>query len=69
MKLSLKEVLVLDNPFNQGIGERIVRSFEDKENAINRSNVRKNREAKGLIEKKRSCWRCYKDELEQGKIF
>ena len=32
--------------------ERIVRSFEDKENAINRSNVRKNREAKGLIEKK-----------------
>ena len=29
--------------------ERILRSFEDKENALNRSNIRKRREAEGLI--------------------
>ena len=29
--------------------ERILRSFEDKENALNRLNIRKRREAEGLI--------------------
>ena len=47
--------------------EKILRSFEDKENAINLTNIRKNRESEGLIEK-RSCWRCYKDELEKGRL-